>query len=68
MGELIGIIIIIGGTYLLCKIPEWKYVNRRCPSGKEIDYGKANHDLAMGLSKQEYFRRYNRGYYDRDKK
>jgi len=68
MGELIGIIIIIGITVYLCKKEEWKYNKRICPPGKEIDYTKANCDLALGLSKQEYYRRYNSGYYDRDKK
>ncbi len=68
MVELIGAIIIIGGTYLMYKIPEWKYVNRICPPGKEIDYTKANRDLAMGIDKQEYYRKYNSGYYDRNKK
>ncbi len=68
MGELIGAIIIIGITYLMCKVPEWKHDNRICPPGKEIDYTKANRDLALGLDKQEYYRRYNSGYYDRDKK
>ncbi len=40
MGELIGAIIIIGGTYLMYKIPEWKFNNRVCPPGKEIDCTK----------------------------
>jgi len=68
MGELIGIIIIIEITYLMCKVPEWKHDNRICPPGKEIDYTKANRDLTLGLDTQEYYRRYNSGYYDRDKK
>ncbi len=68
METVIGAIIIIGITYLMCKVPEWKHDNRICPLGKEIDYAKANRDLALGLDKQEYFRRYNNGYNDRDKK
>lgn len=66
--ELIGMIVIIGVFYVLCKLPEWKYDNRLCPPGKTIDWGKANYDLTMGMSKQEYFRKYNSGYYDVDKK
>ena len=62
----IGLIIVL---WLMCKIPEWKHDNRTCPPGKEIDYKKANHDLGVGgISKQEYYRRYNNGYYDKDKK
>jgi len=68
MGTLIGAIIIIGGAYLMCKIPEWKHDNRICPPGKKIDYTKSNMDLTLGIDKQEYYRRYNSGYYDRDKK
>ncbi len=66
--ELIGMIIFIGVVYVLCKLPEWKYDNRLCPPGKTIDWAKANHDLVMGMDKQEYFRKYNSGYYDIDKK
>lgn len=67
--ELLGTIIIISIFWLACKVPEWKHNNRLCPPGKEIDYGKANNDLIVkGISKQEYYRRYNSGYYDRDKK
>ncbi len=68
MGELIGAVIIIGITYLMCKIPEWEHGNRVCPPGKEIDYTKVNRDLTLGIGKQEYYRRYNNGYYDKDKK
>lgn len=68
MGEVIGVIIIIGIAVYLCKKEEWKHNSRICPPGKEIDYTKANRDLALGLDKQEYYRRYNSGYYDRDKK
>lgn len=68
MGDLIGTIIIIVIAYLVCKVPEWKHSNRLCPPGKEIDYGKANHDLIVNnIGKQEYYRRYNSGYYDKDK-
>lgn len=67
--DLLAGIIIIGIVWLMCKVPEWRHDNRICPPGKEIDYGKANHDLIdNGISKQEYYRRYNNGYYDRDKK
>jgi len=67
--ELLVGIIIIGIVWLMCKAPEWEHNNRTCPPGKEIDYGKANQDLIVnGISKQEYYRRYNSGYYDRDKK
>ena len=68
MELLFGIIFIVF-VYLRCKMPEWKHDNRLCPPGKEIDYNKANNDLIVkGIGKQEYYRRYNSGYYDRDKK
>ncbi|MBD5534562.1 MAG: hypothetical protein HDQ99_02660 [Lachnospiraceae bacterium] len=67
--EIILTIVFIVTVWFLCKTPEWKHDNRICPPGKEIDYKKANHDLSVGgISKQEYFRRYNSGYYDKDKK
>ncbi len=68
METLLGLISILI-FWVLCKLPEWKYDNRVCPPGKEIDYHKANYDLtANGISKQEFYNRYNNGYYDRDKK
>ena len=67
--ELLLSIIFIGGLWLMCKVPEWKHDNRLCAPGKEIDYTKSNYDLNVNkISKQEYYRRYNSGYYDRDKK
>lgn len=68
MGDLIGAVVIIGIVYLMYKVPEWKHNNRLCPPGKEIDWQKSSSDLASGISKQEYYRRYNSGYYDKDKK
>lgn len=68
MEMLLGIAFLIG-VWIFYKIPEWKHDNRICLPGKEIDNDKANHDLIVeGISKQEYYRRYNNGYYDRDKK
>lgn len=67
--ELLVGIIIIGIVWLISKIPEWGHDNRTCPPGKEIDWGKANHDLTVGgISKKDYYKRYNSGYYDKDKK
>lgn len=64
MAGLVMLIIAI----ILCKIPEWTYNNRMCPPGKEIDYMKSIHDLDnKNISKSEYYRRYNSGYYDKDK-
>ena len=40
MGELIGIIIIIGITYVLCHIGDWKFDNYMPPAGQKIDYNK----------------------------
>ncbi len=68
METLLGLILIVV-FWVLCKLPEWRGNNRVCPPGKEIDYEKANRDLTIGgISKQEFYNRYNNGYYDRDKK
>ena len=40
MGELIGIIIIIGITYVLCNIGDWKFDNYMTHEGQKIDYNK----------------------------
>ena len=37
---LIGIIIIIGITYVLCHIGDWKFDNYMPPEGQKIDYNK----------------------------
>ena len=38
MGELIGILIIIGITYILCNSTSWKFDNYMPPEGMDIDY------------------------------
>ena len=38
MGELIGILIIIGITYILCNRTSWKFDNYTPPAGQKIDY------------------------------
>ena len=38
MGELIGILIIIGITYILCNSTSWKFDNYIPPEGQRIDY------------------------------
>lgn len=63
--EVIEIIFFIVIFWLICKVPEWKHDNRTCAPGKKIDYDKATYDLNINkIGKQEYFRRYNNGYYD----
>ena len=37
MGELIGILIIIGITYILCNSTSWKFDNYMPPEGQKID-------------------------------
>ena len=38
MGELIGILIIIGITCILCNSTSWKFDNYMPPEGQKIDY------------------------------
>ena len=38
MGTLIGILIIIGITYILCNSTSWKFDNYTLPTGQKIDY------------------------------
>ena len=38
MGTLIGILIIIGITYILCNSTSWKFDNYMPPEGQKIDY------------------------------
>ena len=38
MGELIGILIIIGITYILCNSTSWNLHNYMPPEGMDIDY------------------------------
>ena len=38
MGTLIGILIIIGITYILCNSTSWKFDNYTPPTGQKIDY------------------------------
>ena len=64
MGELIGIIIIIGITYVLCHMDEWKFNNRTSPKGYKTDWSTMNKDLASGMSKQDVMRKSNHGGYD----
>ena len=37
MGTLIGILFIIGITYILCNITSWKFDNYTPPTGQKID-------------------------------
>ena len=38
MGTLIGILIIIGITYILCNSTKWKFDNYMPPEGQKIDH------------------------------
>ena len=38
MGTLIGILIIIGITYILCNSTSWKFDNYMQPEGQKIDH------------------------------
>lgn len=67
MGELIGIILIIGITYVMCHIDEWKFNNRTTPPDKETDWAAMSSDLARGMSKQDVMRKSNNGGYDKPK-
>lgn len=68
MVDLIVIIIMLGGTWLLCKIPDWKFDNRVSPPGCKTDWEAMNRDMAQGKSKVDIKRKYNNGGYDVPKK
>lgn len=65
--EVILQLVAFGLIFGILSIPKFIHDNRRCPPGKEIDWSKTNRDLALGISRQEYYKKYNSGYYDKDK-
>lgn len=65
--ELIGIILIIGITYVLCHIDEWKFDRRVSPPDKETDWAAMSSDLARGMSERDVMRKSNAGGYDKPK-
>ena len=44
MGTLIGILIIIGITYILCNRTSWKFDNYTPPTGQKIDHNAQSLD------------------------
>ena len=46
MGTLIGILIIIGITYILCNSTSWKFDNYMPPKGQKIDHNAQSLDRA----------------------
>lgn len=61
-----GIVLIISCIIFYCiiKWPEWTANNRTPPPGKKSDWNAMNHDLTMGMSRDEFYRKKNRGGYD----
>lgn len=62
--ELIASIILLIIIYCLYKAPERKFNNRVSPPGMKTDWGKMNHDTAMGMSKRDVMNKFNNGGYD----
>lgn len=53
-----------GIFYCILKWPEWMANNRTPPPGKKSDWNAMNHDLTMGMSKDDFYRKKNSGGYD----
>ncbi len=68
MAFVISLAIVIFIGYRVLTSTDRKVDNRRCPPGKQIDYGAMNHDLAMGKRQSEVKDKYIRGGYDIPKK
>lgn len=63
--ELFVAVVMIVFTYVMCKLPEWKFDNRTTPPGTTTDFGKMNDDLMRnGMSKRDVMNKFNRGGYD----
>ncbi len=64
METLIGLIVLGLIFGLPALIREHTFNNRVSPPGYRTDYGKMNHDLTMGMSKNDVKNKFNRGGYD----
>ena len=65
MGELIGILIIIGITYILCNSTSWKFDNYMPPEGRKIDHNVQALDRAQNhLTNEQVMRNTVNGKYD----
>ena len=65
MGTLIGILIIIGITYILCNSTSWKFENYTLPTGQKIDYNAQALDRVRNhLTNEQVMRNTVNGKYD----
>ena len=65
MGELIGILIIIGITCILCNSTSWKFDNYMPPEGQKIDYNVQALDRVQNhLSNEQVMRNTVNGKYN----
>lgn len=62
--EILAVIGMIIGAYILCKKDEWKSCNRLPPKGYETDWLKASEDIRKH-GKQYYYQQHLQGKYDK---
>ena len=68
MGELIGIVVILGISYIMCKAPEWKFHNYMPPNGQMVDKNAMMLDKAKnGLSNEQVMKNTVNGKYNKKK-
>lgn len=68
MAELIGFALIIGIPWYLCKREDWKASHRLPPEGKMHDSNAVIRDAVNEMSKNDIYKKMNRGGYDIPKK
>ena len=65
IGTLIGILIIIGITYILCNSTSWKFDNYMPPEGQKIDHNVQALDRVKNhLTNEQVMRRIVKGKYN----
>ena len=65
MGTLIGILIIIGITYILCNSTSWKFDNYTPPTGQKIDHNAQSLDrVKNNLTNEQVMRNTVNGKYN----
>lgn len=64
METLLGLALLFLFFGLPSLMREHKFNNRTSPNGYKTDYGAMNHDLTMGMSKNDVKDKFNRGGYD----
>lgn len=64
MIEVLSAITLIGITYVLVKLPEWKAHNRVSPHGKCTDWMQISSDRTNGMSQRDIDIKFNNGGYD----